>query len=97
MGCVPDVRNIQGTEEGELFLQYANQILDLVNRSEEDVRERKEGLQGTLYIASVEGCGPIDEYTSGEELLRQFSAGRYDLIFLDIYMGGMSGVETAKR
>lgn len=29
------------TEEGELFLQYANQILDLVNRSEEDVRERK--------------------------------------------------------
>jgi len=29
-----------------------------VNRSEEDVRERKEGLQGTLYIASVEGCGP---------------------------------------
>ena len=46
------------TEEGELFLQYANQILDLVNRSEEDVRERKEGLQGTLYIASVEGCGP---------------------------------------
>ena len=28
------------TEEGELFLQYANQILDLVNRSEEDVRER---------------------------------------------------------
>ena len=36
------------TEEGELFLQYANQILDLVNRSEEDVRERKEGLQGDI-------------------------------------------------
>ena len=36
------------TEEGELFLQYANQILDLVNRSEEDVRERKEGLQLSL-------------------------------------------------
>lgn len=46
------------TEEGELFLQYTTQILDLVNRSEEDVREMKEGLQGTLYIASVEGCGP---------------------------------------
>lgn len=46
------------TEEGELFLQYANQILDLVNRSGEDIREMKEGLQGTLYIASVEGCGP---------------------------------------
>ena len=46
------------TEEGELFLQYASQILDLVNRSEEEERIRKEGLQGTLYIASVEGCGP---------------------------------------
>ena len=43
------------THEGELFLQYANQILDLVNRSAEEVREVKEGLQGTLYIASVEG------------------------------------------
>lgn len=49
---------VELTPEGELFLQYASQILDLVNRSEEDVRERKEGLQGTLYIASVEGCGP---------------------------------------
>ena len=29
------------TEEGELFLQYASQILDLVHRSEEEVRERK--------------------------------------------------------
>ena len=40
------------TKEGELFLQYANQILDLVSRSSEEVREVKEGLQGTLYIAS---------------------------------------------
>ena len=46
------------TREGELFLQYANQILDLVTRSSEEVREVKEGLQGTLYIASVEGYGP---------------------------------------
>lgn len=29
--------------------------------------------------------GNIDEFTSGEALLRQFSAGKYDLIFLDIY------------
>lgn len=46
------------TEEGELFLQYASQILDLVSRSQEELQEMKEGLQGTLYIASVEGCGP---------------------------------------
>ena len=46
------------TEEGELFLQYASQILDLVSKSEEEVREMREGLTGTLYIASVEGCAP---------------------------------------
>lgn len=37
------------------FSNMPNQILDLVNRSAEEVREVKEGLQGTLYIASVEG------------------------------------------
>ena len=30
---------VELTPEGELFLQYASQILDLVARSEEDVRE----------------------------------------------------------
>ena len=29
------------TEEGELFLQYASQILDLVNRSEEEESEKR--------------------------------------------------------
>ena len=38
--------SISLTEEGELFLQYANQILDQVNKSAEEVREVKEGLQG---------------------------------------------------
>lgn len=41
--------------------------------------------------------GNIDEYSGGEALLKQFQAGKYDLIFLDIYMDGISGVETAKR
>mgnify|MGYP000001818545 CR=1 FL=1 len=59
------------TEEGELFLQYASQILDLVNRSEEEVRIRKEGLQGTLYIASVEGCGPHLFCTFGFQSFRR--------------------------
>ena len=49
---------LQLTEEGALFKQYATQVLDLENKSTEDIRERKKGLQGTLYLASVEGHAP---------------------------------------
>lgn len=37
------------THEGELFLQYANQILDLVNRSAEEVREVRRITGNPLY------------------------------------------------
>ena len=44
---------LQLTEEGVLFRQYAQQILELVKKSSEDIREMEHGLQGTLYLASV--------------------------------------------
>ena len=46
------------TEEGELFRQYAIQVLDLIDRSTAEVREMKQGLQGTVELASVEGHAP---------------------------------------
>ena len=46
------------TEEGVLFKQYAIQVLELVEKSAEDIKEMKKGLQGTLYLASVEGHAP---------------------------------------
>lgn len=46
------------TEEGALFRQYAIQVLNLVDKSVEDIREMEKGLQGTLYLASVEGHAP---------------------------------------
>ena len=46
------------TEEGVLFKQYALQVLELVEKSTEDIREMGKGLQGTLYLASVEGHAP---------------------------------------
>lgn len=49
---------LQLTEEGALFKQYAIQILDLVEKSTEDIQEMNHGLQGTIYIASVEGHAP---------------------------------------
>lgn len=34
---------------------------------------------------------------SGEALLEGFAPGQYSLIFLDVYMDGISGMETARR
>lgn len=36
-------------------------------------------------------------YQSGEELLEHFTEGKYDVIFLDIYLKGMDGMETARQ
>ena len=51
-------RALQLTEEGEVFRQYAVRVMELVDKSTEDVRELKKGLQGTLYLASVDGSAP---------------------------------------
>ncbi|MDO5132764.1 MAG: LytTR family DNA-binding domain-containing protein [Eubacteriales bacterium] len=39
----------------------------------------------------------ISLFASGEEFLAQFEKGKYDLIFFDIYMEGISGIEAASR
>lgn len=68
--------------------------MDLRIAITDDLNSEREKLSSAIIAPFSKvglNVGNIDEYTSGEELLRQFSAGRYDLIFLDIYMGGMSG------
>lgn len=39
----------------------------------------------------------IDEFESGEQFLTHFSLKNYDLIFIDQYMDGLSGMETAHK
>lgn len=41
--------------------------------------------------------GDIHTFKSGEELLAVFSAGFFDVVFMDIYMDGISGMEAAKK
>lgn len=36
-------------------------------------------------------------FSSGEDLLRDLEPGRYAVVFLDILMGGIDGMETARR
>ncbi|MDO4961430.1 MAG: LysR family transcriptional regulator [Eubacteriales bacterium] len=43
------------TPEGEMLKQYAAQIIALADKAAETVREMGQGLNGTIYIATVEG------------------------------------------
>ena len=40
---------------------------------------------------------PPTLFSGGETLLDGFSGGRYDVVFLDIYLPGITGMETARR
>lgn len=39
----------------------------------------------------------VTEFSSGEEFLSVFQKDMYDLIFIDQYMDGMTGIDTAKQ
>ncbi len=39
----------------------------------------------------------VDTYTEGDTFLADFEAGKYDIIILDIYMDGMTGIEVARK
>lgn len=70
---------LQLTEEGIQFKQYAVQVLDLVEKSTEEIRAMKKGLQGTIYLASVEGYGPrqLSEWIAGFQ--KQYPHVQYNL------------------
>lgn len=58
----------------------------------EDSVEEQERL-----LTLIRGCGiptQIDVFSSGEAFLSAFTSGKYDLIFMDIYMSGMSGIDV---
>ena len=50
--------NLKLTEEGLMFRQYADHIISMADKSIDDIKQMHEGLQGTLYIAGVEGKAP---------------------------------------
>ena len=58
---------LQLTDAGNRFRQYAAQIIHLSEQSVEELHEMNKGLQGTLFLATVEGVGPhiISEWIKG--------------------------------
>lgn len=51
-------KKIQLTEEGLLLKKRGNEILSLISKTEEEIKELSHGVSGTLYIGTVEGRGP---------------------------------------
>ena len=47
------------------------------------------------HLAEIGIAAESEAFSSGETLLAAFLPGKYDLIFLDIYMGGIRGVDAA--
>lgn len=48
------------------------------------------------FIQNSESETLTDIFESGEALLKTYRPGMYDLIFMDIYLSGISGVETVR-
>jgi len=59
--------HLELTEAGEIFRQYGLRIIELSEKSIEDIREMDGGLQGTIYFSTVEGHGPhiLADWISG--------------------------------
>lgn len=60
----------------------------------EDKDEDSKHLQQLISESGIQSY--VRCFSSGEDLLASFQAGMYDLIFMDIYMTGLSGIETVK-
>jgi DNA-binding transcriptional LysR family regulator len=51
-------RHLQLTEEGQILKHRGEQIVDLMDKTEAEIREFSHGVSGELFIGSVEGRGP---------------------------------------
>ena len=61
----------------------------------EDNREDRLRLIG--LIRQEPGCHALEEAGSAEEMLRTYYPGKYDLLLLDIYMEGITGIEALRK
>lgn len=62
----------------------------------DDDADSVERLEGLLK-SNIENSVLINRFSSGEEFLRFFTPESYDFIVLDIFMGKLTGIETAKK
>lgn len=58
--------------------------------------ERLKSFIRNWFVRSEHTSGAIRSYTSGEEILRDFVQGKFHVIFMDIMMHQINGIETAR-
>ena len=61
----------------------------------DDLPEEREKLLALLEQAPIPTV--CTQFGSSEELLEAFCPGKFDLLLMDIYMGGMTGVEAVQK
>ncbi len=61
----------------------------------EDTSADRDRIEAAIVSSGVDCV--CDFFESGEAFLERFASGKYDLVFLDVFMGGMTGVDVAKR
>ena len=61
----------------------------------EDLDGDAQHLTGLIESSGIQS--ELERFVSGEDFLRSFVAERYDIIFMDIYMGGMKGVDVVGK
>lgn len=61
----------------------------------EDTASDRELLLRT--VRSIEKSAEVTLYESGEEFLNAWKSGCFDVVFMDIYMGGITGVDVVQH
>ena len=69
----------------------------LVDDEKAQLQNLKKLLNTQLQVLTPGSSHLIDTYSDGQSFLNNWTAGKYDVIVLDIFMGGLTGVDVAKR
>lgn len=81
-------RRITLTNEGMLLLRRAQEILELVDKTEHELILQEEQVEGTITL----GCGEIASVNTVAFMIREFRA-RYPRVSFEIYTGSADAVK----
>lgn len=85
-------RRLELTDDGSLLLRRASQILELTEKTTQEMKERKNQVSGTLYLGLVEGRAPY--------LAASWIAGfreKYPLVHYNLWNGSSDDVVDRLR